>query len=198
MISGENHFHKIFSPGWLFRGFFIFITSISFISCENSIETINTITKNTSFPSLSRTNTEILYTDSAKLKIKLYAPRLERFTNTSEPYIEFPQGIKVNFYDDSTHVESEITAQYARYDEKKKLWTARNDVVARNLKKGEQLNTEELFWDENNKIIYSEKFTRIMTSTGIFYGDNGFDSDQSFTHWKLKGIKGSVNVKDEE
>ncbi|MGB9746041.1 MAG: LPS export ABC transporter periplasmic protein LptC [Bacteroidales bacterium] len=166
--------------------------------CENSIETINTLTRNPSFPTLSRNDTEIRYTDSARLKIVVYAPRLERYTNTEKPYIEFPKGIHVDFYNDSAQIESTITAKYARYDEKEKIWTARNDVVARNIIKNEQLNTEEIFWDENKKIIYSLKFTRIMTSDGIFYGDGGFEADQEFTRWKLKKTRGSVNVKDEE
>ena len=30
-----------------------------------------------------------------------------------------------------------------------------------------------------------------------FYGQDGFDSNQSFTKWKLKGSRGTVNIKNE-
>lgn len=180
--------------------FLIILTAFttSMPSCENSIETINTLTKSPSFPTLSRNDTEIRYTDSARLKIVVYAPRLERYTNTDKPYIEFPKGIHVDFYNDSAQIESTITAKYARYEEKERIWTARNDVIARNIRKNEQLNTEEIFWDENKKVIYSMKFTRIMTLDGTFYGEGGFEADQEFTRWKLKKTRGSVKVKDEE
>jgi hypothetical protein len=39
----------------------------------------------------------------------------------------------------------------------KELWEAKDSVVVIN-QAGEILNTEQLFWDERNKIIYSEQF----------------------------------------
>jgi LPS export ABC transporter protein LptC len=105
----------------------------------------------------------------------------------------------VQFYNDSNLVESTIRSKYARYDEKKQLWKAQNDVVAVNIKKGEQLNTEELFWDEKTQEIYSDKFTRVSSASGVFYGEEGFEAQQDFSKYRLKGIRQSnITVVDDE
>jgi LPS export ABC transporter protein LptC len=171
---------------------------ISIASCENSMEKIKTITKNPAYPTVSRVNTEIFYGDSSRVKIRVWATKLERFVQGKEPYINFPEGILVYFYDTAMNIVSEISAHSAIYYEKKNLWIARNDVVAKNNNKGEQLNTEELFWDQEKHKIYSEKFSRIQTSDGVFIGESGFEANQTITWWRLKSTRGTVNMKDEQ
>jgi LPS export ABC transporter protein LptC len=174
--------------------FIVFLTG----SCENSMEKIKIITKNPAYPTLSRVNTEIFYGDSSRIKIRVWAAKLERYTQNKDPYINFPEGILVYFYDTAMNIESEITARSAIYYEKKQLWIARNDVVAKNNNKGELLNTEELYWDQVTHKIYSEKFSRIQTADGVTIGENGFEANQNFTWWRLKSARGTVNMKDEQ
>jgi hypothetical protein len=57
----------------------------------------------------------------------------------------------VHTYDDTLGVESNLTAKQAVFFEKKILWQAKNNVVAKN-RKGEVLYTEELFWDQRKKL----------------------------------------------
>ena len=178
--------------------FAIAFISISLLACVNSMDKIKTITKNPAYPTVSRVNTEIFYSDSARIKIRVWAAKLERYAQNKEPYINFPEGILVYFYDTAMNIESEISARSAIYYEKKQLWIARTDVVAKNNNKGEQLNTEELFWDQVTHKIYSEKFSRIQSADGVFIGENGFEANQNFTWWKLKSTRGTVNMKDEQ
>jgi LPS export ABC transporter protein LptC len=174
----------------------IFITLL-FSQCENDIKKVDLITKKKSFPDESAKNIEILRTDSGKIIVKLFAPELQRFENIEKPYTQFPKGISATTYDPYPDISSTFTAKWAKFYEKEKLWEAKNDVQAMNVK-GEKLNTEQMFWDETKKIIYSDKFTRITSSNGVFYGENGFEADQNFTKWKLKNIKNStLNFKDE-
>jgi len=167
-------------------------------SCENDIETINLLTQSPDFADLSGKDVEVIYSDSGRVKVQMLTPELKRFTNVERPYIEFPKGLRVFFYDDSAKIESEIVTDYTIYFDKEKLWHAKGNVIARNLKNGNRLNTEELFWDENKEFIYSNTYTRIENEDGTFYGENGFESDQNLTRWTLKGSRGTVNVKDEE
>jgi LPS export ABC transporter protein LptC len=166
------------------------------VSCENDIEKINSLTNTNNLPDISGKKVEILYSDSGKVKMKLNADEIQQFGKAEKPYIEFPKGIHVIFFDDSLDVESEIIADYAKYFQNEKLWEARGNVIAHNLANGEKLNTEELFWDENLGRIYSNSFSRIENKDGTFYGQKGFESNQKFTRWKLKGSRGSVNIKD--
>ncbi len=171
--------------------------SVLMCSCESDIEKINIFLDEKNIPQITIKNTEIVYSDSAKIKVKIIASQLEKYERPKDPYIEFPKGIHVIFYDDEENVESQIDAQYAIYWEAKGLWKAENNVKAVN-KDGEQLYTELLFWDQSAEKIYSNKFVKIINEDGTFYGENGFEANQNLSQWKLIGSKGSVNIKDEE
>ncbi len=170
--------------------------SLLLFACENDIEKIHSITDNTEQPELSATDATILYSDSGKVEMKLTANRILQFSKAERPYIEFPDGMYVEFYDDSLNIESQMKSNYAIYYMDEKMWEARGDVEAINNIKGEKLNTEELFWDEDKKTIYSNNFSRIQTADGTFYGENGFESNQRFSKWRLKGSRGTVNLKE--
>jgi LPS export ABC transporter protein LptC len=174
--------------------FMILMGSMVFCSCKNDIETINALTNEIKLPDQSGFNIEISYTDSGRLQGKIYAPEVNKFDRAEEPYIEFPKGMKVVFYDSLERPTSYIRANYAIYYEKKQLWEARNQVVAENQIKGEKLETEQMFWDQQAERIYSEKFTRLTNSDGISYGEGGFESRQDMSKWRLKGSSGTLNV----
>ena len=139
------------------------------------------------------------YTDSCRLQVIFRAPEMERYERPEEEaYREFPKGIEVLFYDKQEHLQSRITAKWAKYFENQQLWVARDSVVARNVQTNEELTTEELFWNHEKKIIYSHVFTKIVNPDGVYYGEKGFESDENFDNYKLIGSSGTVNVKDEQ
>jgi LPS export ABC transporter protein LptC len=166
-------------------------------SCENEIEKINSLSGTSNFPTVSGKNFEIVQSDSGKVKVRILAPELYKYDLVEQPFIEFPRGMKAYFYDDSLKIESVIEAGYVKYFQEEHLWEAKNNVEARNLKNGEQLNTEHLFWNQDKKIIYSNTSSRIVTDEGTFYGEKGFEANQDLSKWKLKSSKGTVNVKNE-
>lgn len=166
-------------------------------SCENDIAKINNVTSDKRLPTVSGTNVEIIYSDSALVRLKIKAPTINKFDDIKHPTMTFPDGILVYFYDIKQNVESRIKANYAIYYQEKKLWEATNDVEAKNFKTNEQLNTEHLFWDEKQGKIYSNEFCRIINNDGTFYGENGFEAAQDLSRWKLKRSKGVVTIKDE-
>lgn len=178
----------------LINGIFI-ILSLLFFSCENDIDVINNITSQGNFPIESSRNIETFYSDSAKIKIRLISPQMERYM-TNAPYIEFPQGLQVEFFDKEMKVTTKLNANYAiRYEAEKRM-EARRDVVVIN-EKGEMLNTEHLVWDEQTQKIYTDEFVKITTDKEIIYGD-GLESNQDFTHYKIKNIKGTIIINHDE
>jgi LPS export ABC transporter protein LptC len=181
----------------MYAGILLLTSLICLSSCENEIEKINSLTGNNMLPEVSGRNFEIIYSDSGRIRVRILAPEIVKYSQAEPPYIEFPRGMKAYFYDDSLKIESVIEAGYVKYFEAEKLWEAKNNVESRNLKKGEQLNTEHLFWNQEKKTIYSNTSSRIVTEQGTFYGEKGFESNQDLTKWKLKSSKGTVNVKNE-
>jgi LPS export ABC transporter protein LptC len=120
---------------------------------------------------------------------------LEAFRKVKEPYLKFPKGLHVYFYNDSLKVNAEVSSKYAIYKENKKLWEADNDVIVLN-NKGEKLNTEQLFWDENKQIIYSDKYCKITRPDSLQQvGEKGMKAKQDFSSWQLLGASGMVPIK---
>jgi len=169
--------------------------TVMLFSCENDITTINSIVDIKNFPSQSAKNIEILYSDSAVVKLKIIAPEMLRYSNVPEPYIEFPKGIEALFYTNEKTVESRLTSNYAIYFESKEMWEAREDVVVVN-KKNEYLNTELLIWDRKKEIFYSDKFVKITSESEIIYGE-GFDADQNFINYTIHKPTGVINLNNE-
>lgn len=168
-----------------------------FVSCErNSIEKINQLTHELETPSVAITNTEIIYSENAVIKNKLISKEVNRYLNTKEPYIEFPKGLYVEFYDSLQQVKSFIKANYCIYDETKQEWTAENDVVSVNAE-GDTLNTEFLIWDQNTGKIYSDRHVKITNEDGVIHG-KGFEANQDLSNWRIKQTSGTIRVENEK
>ncbi|MBE9466939.1 MAG: LPS export ABC transporter periplasmic protein LptC [Bacteroidetes bacterium] len=171
----------------------IIIGSIMLFSCKTDIEQIKTITSSSEAPIISAKNIEIIYSDSAKIKVKLFATELNRFNQKEEPYTEFPKGIEILFYNDSQQIDASITANFSKYFEKTEIWEAKNDVVVIN-KENEKLNTEYLIWDKRKATIYTHEFVKISSKDGVFYGQ-GLKAKQDLSSWEILKPKGIIDVK---
>ena len=136
-------------------------------------------------------NASIVYTDSAKTKFHLTSPRIEIYEG-SDPYELFPKGVHIDAYDDSSNIDGQVSANYAIQHTNSKLVEADNNVSVVN-RKGEKLNTEQLFWDENKHKIYTNKYVTIQTEKQIIYGD-GLISNEDFTQYKITNIRGTIEL----
>ncbi len=138
---------------------------------------------------------EILYSDSSLLKVKIVAKKLIKHQDEKNPHTEMPEGVIVYFYDRHGNIENTLSANYGiMYDNTGEM-LAREQVVAQNVQ-NEKLETEELIWNEQKEKIYSDKFVKITTQDEVIYGD-GFESNQDFTNYEIKKIKGQINLKED-
>ncbi len=128
--------------------------------------------------------------------IKLISAKLNRY-ETDEPYIEFPEGLRLLFFDSVQNVKSELTANYGIRWEKKKIMEVKDDVVITDFEKDEILNTEHIIWDQAKRKIYSEVFVKRTNKDGVMYGE-GFTADENLKNYKLLRPKGVFTVDDEK
>ncbi len=158
-------------------------------SCRNDLQEVNEVIKKDRFPLLTTQNVNMLYSDSARLKIRLKSPVVEDYGGIY-PKTIFPKGVFIEFYDDSARVNSSLKSDYAERRDKEQLMVAKKDVVVVNIK-GEQLNTEKLIWDGKRRKIYTDTFVKITTADQVIMG-NGFESDETFTEYEIKDITGTI------
>lgn len=168
-----------------------FVTSIIFASCENDIEKVKLLSEHELAPVETASVIRILYSDSAKVQVEIMAKELNRY-ETDNPYIEMPKGLQANFFDDSMHVKSKLTADYGiRYERDQKMEARKNVVVVN--EKGETLNTEHLIWDEKSEKLKSDEFVKITKKGEIIMG-TGFEANQDFSKYKIFNIKGTIPI----
>jgi len=164
-------------------------------SCKNDVQTVLSLDVVDTLPEMTARDIEIIYSERAKVKIKLVSPYLVNKTE-EEPVLYFPQGFTVYFYDSALNLQSTITADYGISYEKKKIMEARHNVVVENMEKGEKLNTEELFWDREKQLIYSNKFVKLTTGEQVVTGD-GLTSEEPFDEVFIANPKGLLEFKEE-
>ena len=138
-------------------------------------------------------NLRLVYSQNGNLSYRFETPLLERYELAREPYMEFRKGVKVEAYNDTTHlVESTLTANYAIFLENQQLWEAKGNVVATNAQ-GQKLETEQLFWNQKSKRIYSNVDSKVTQKDGVILGE-GFESDEQFQDFIFRRPKGKVAV----
>ena len=136
----------------------------------------------------------IIYSKEGITKAQMFAKTFNHVQDANPPYIEMKNGLRVLFYDDSMNVQNTLHAKYGKYFEQNGNVLVRDSVVVYNIKK-EQLNTEELVWNEKLQKFYTEKFVKITTPTQIIYGD-GLESNQNFSDYTILKVKGIIGVKE--
>jgi LPS export ABC transporter protein LptC len=172
----------------------ILLASLS--ACRNDIETVRSLDFIDTLPAMTADDIEIIYSEKGKVQIRLVSPRLISKETETEPILVFPDGFTVYFYDSIMKPTSTISADYGISYEKKKLMEARHNVVVVNTQKNEQLNTEELFWDQNKEVIYSETFVKITSGQQVIYGE-GLYSKQPFDVMEVYKTSGVLEIKEE-
>jgi len=170
----------------------IVLPTLMLVSCENEIAKIKTVANSEDLPSLTAEGFEMLISDSAVVRSKVQTPLFIQHDNEKDPYIEFPKGVKIVKYDAKMNVVSSLTAQYAKNFTVDKRWEAKNNVIAVN-PKGDTLKTEYLVWDTTKEKIYSDQFVKIIKKDQVYTGI-GFESNQDFSSYHIKDLKGNMYV----
>jgi LPS export ABC transporter protein LptC len=137
---------------------------------------------------------ELYYMELTKVKTKVEAQVVWEYQNGDR---EFPEGIFLQFYDDDGNVTSKLRADKAFYTKKENLWRGLGDVEVKNLEKGQQLNTEELFWKPDQEKIFTEKFVTIKEGDQVLYG-TGLEAKQDFSSWFIKNVEGEFYLDEEK
>lgn len=167
--------------------FWLFLTS-----CEKiKKETRQVITENDVAVEVAK-DVEILYSDSAVVRVKVSGPTLLNVNDRDDPRQEFPDGIRFDFLQPDLTVRSVLTAKSAVRQQEKGLITVRDSVVLTTIKQ-EKLETEELVWDEKSAKIRTEKFVKVSQPGEVVYGF-GLEANQDFSYWKILVPKGRIKV----
>lgn len=163
-------------------------------SCENDMTAVIKLSTKDSIPDITVNNVHVKQSEKGKITLELTAPKMISY-QTREAYTEFPNGLKIVFYDSINQPKSELTANYGINWENKHTMEARGNVIVRNFQKHEQLNTESLQYDQNFKKVSTDEFVKITTPDRTILG-KGMESDELFGNWVIKNVSATIFVQE--
>ena len=134
-------------------------------------------------PSMVTDSVTTLISDSGITRYKLVADNWQVFDKAEEPFWYFPEGIYLERFDSLFQVEAKIIADSAWNYTNKRLWRLKGNVDIRNME-GEMFLSDELFWDQKEQKVYSDKYIQIKRGDTELKG-YGFESNQEMTEYRI-------------
>ena len=113
------------------------------------------------------------------MKAKLTAPLMIRVA-ADTVYVEFPNTLHVDFYNDSTKIETRLDSKYGKYFETSDKVYLRDSVVVINIK-GDTLKSPDLWWDKRTGLFYTDKYAIYHGVGKNIYGHKGMTATQDLT-----------------
>jgi LPS export ABC transporter protein LptC len=168
------------------------ITILFLSSCENDRKAVEDLTKNVVLRE-EATNVETLFSQQGTMKAKLKAPLMIKVPSTDSPYIEFPNTLHADFYNDSTIIESWLDCKYAKYFESLNKVYLRDSVIVITIQ-GDTLKTPDLWWDQNEKIFYTDKYAEYYSTSKTIYGGKGLRATQDLRSVQFKYPTGTLKT----
>ncbi len=174
---------------------YCFLVLLTLISCENDLETIKKITFDSKAPDESTKNLRVLFSDSGYAKVEIYAAIAETFRGKESTTI-VKDSLRVNFFSEKGDIVSTLSAKYGEINNTKGTILVKDSVRLYNFEKKQTLETEALFWNQNDSTIYSLSQVIIKLPKGIVFG-NGIKTDQNFSRYELLKPTGKIELEKE-
>jgi LPS export ABC transporter protein LptC len=172
----------------------VVLAATMLFSCENDMMTVIKLSSKDSIPDVSITNVNVKQSEMGRITLELTAPKMISY-QTQDAYTEFPNGLKIIFYDSIMQPKSELTANYGISWDSKQLMEARGNVVIKNFQKQEQLNTESLQYDRMGRKVSTKEFVKITTPDRTILG-KGMESDELFDNWVISDVTSTIYVEE--
>ncbi len=168
------------------------LMSCCFVSgCENTQEEIDALTK-TKVMQEEAIRIESYISQDGKMKARLTAPLMLRVMADTQ-YVEFPRSLHVDFYNDSTKIETFLDSKYGKYFENLNKVYLRDSVVVITLK-GDTLRCHDLWWDQNKEVFYTDSVATYRSPGNDITGAKGMEATQDLKTVRFKGPTGTVKI----
>lgn len=166
-------------------------------SCNNDMRNLQQLSIQRKFPQGEAYDFKLVYTDSTKVVAVVTSKLNKDFTNQRMPYSEFPEGVKVEFYDQARH-KNIVEANYGIIYPSSDMVELRDNVVLTTYD-GKKLKTSQLFWDQKEDWIFTDReFSFTDETKGTVTNGIGMDFDKKFSTVKAHKTTGILAIEDNE
>ncbi|MCU0334600.1 MAG: LPS export ABC transporter periplasmic protein LptC [Chitinophagaceae bacterium] len=158
------------------------------VSCENNPQELTDLTKKVTEVEEGHDIVSV-FSQSGNLKAYLTAPLMKR-VKADTLYVEFPNSLHVDFYNEYRQLQNVVTARYARYFESLGKVLLKDSVVVYNMI-GDTLHCNTLWWDQGQEIFYTSDSVAVRTLTQTING-TAFWAKSDFSKWTINNTVGSI------
>ena len=168
---------------------------ILFFSCDDGSSTLKQINKFNENPVGIAYDIHMTYTDSAEVKAILTAPLNLDYTHLSFKYSEFPEGLKIIFYNNNNE-ENTVVADYGILFNQTKIVDLQGNVVLLS-DDGSRLETSQMYWDSEKEWLFTEQ---PFTFKNINYDMAAIrlDTNKEFSKFQTGNLTGTMLVKEQK
>lgn len=168
---------------------------ILFFSCDDGSSTLKQINKFNENPVGIAYDIHMTYTDSAEVKAILTAPLNLDYTHLSFKYSEFPEGLKIIFYNNNNE-ENIVVADYGILYNQTKIVDLQGNVVLLS-DDGSRLETSQMYWDSEKEWLFTEQ---PFTFKNINYDMAAIrlDTNKEFSKFQTGNLTGTMLVKEQK
>jgi LPS export ABC transporter protein LptC len=159
------------------------------IACESNFKDVQKMGVSEFTPSGDADSINLKYTDSGRITANLISPKMLDYATVEFPFTEFPKGMHLTLYDKNGK-QTFIEANYAVSHKNTDLIDLQGKVKISN-QQGNQLETEQLYYDQKNEWFFTEKMFKFTSPKGVSYGE-GIDFSKDFKKVNSKKISGQV------
>ena len=175
----------------------VLISMAMLFSCNNDMRNLQQLSIQKKFPQGEAFDFKLVYTDSTKVVAVVTSKLNKDFTNQRMPYSEFPEGVKVEFYDQARH-KNIVEANYGIIYPSSDMVELRDNVVLTTYD-GKKLKTSQLFWDQKEDWIFTDReFSFTDETKGSVTNGIGMDFDKKFSTVKAHKTTGILAIEDNE
>ena len=165
-------------------------------SCGDKTPVAEAISNRSEAPRLKVDEITTIISDSGITRYRIIAKVWCVYDKTDEPYWDFPQGLHLERFDEFYNTDAKIDCKRARYFESRRVWELNDSVRATNIE-GDQFETQQLFWSQNDERIYSDSAIVVTQRDKKIMGE-GFESNQSMTRYTIRKTKGIIPIDTED
>ena len=172
--------------------FSVFAVILHF-SCDDGTSTLKQINQFNENPVGIAYDIHMTYTDSAEVKAILTAPLNLDYTHLSFKYSEFPEGLKIIFYNNNNE-ENTVVADYGILYNQTKIVDLQGNVVLLS-NDGSRLETSQMYWDSEKEWLFTEQ---PFTFKNINYDMAAIrlDTNKEFSKFQTGNLTGTMLVKE--
>ena len=181
----------------IIRSIALLLCMAMLFSCNNDMRNLQQLSIQRTFPQGEAFDFKLVYTDSTKVVAVVTSKLNKDFTNQRMPYSEFPEGVKVEFYDQARH-KNIVEANYGIIYPSSDMVELRDNVVLTTYD-GKKLKTSQLFWDQKEDWIFTDReFSFTDETKGTVTNGIGMDFDKKFSTVKAHKTTGILAIEDNE